>query len=98
VQAGDGADEFSRLRIDGIDARAVGEIEAVGLPIGGQVIPKAISTDLPVVKDFVRLLCGDGTNGGHKAAEQSRGREGPGNKAKRALHGHGKAPGTTGEE
>jgi hypothetical protein len=98
VQAGDGADEFSRLRIDGIDARAVGEIEAVSLPIGGQVIPSAFAADLPAVNYLERLLRGDGTNGGHKAAEQSRGREGPGKKAKSALHGHGKAPGTTGEE
>jgi hypothetical protein len=76
----------------------VGEIEAVSLPIGSQVIPKAISTDLPAVKNFVRLLRGEGTNGGQKAAEQSRGREGPDCKAKRALQVHGEAPGTTGEE
>ena len=98
VQAGDGADQLAGLRIDHIDARAVGEIQAVSLPVGGQIIPSAIAADLPLINDLVRLLRGGEDRKGQQAAEQKRGRGGQSKKAKRALHGHGKAPGTTRQE
>ena len=53
----------------------MGEIEAVGRPIGGQVIPAALAAQLPAVNDLVRLLRGEQRWGGKQAAQQGGGKE-----------------------
>jgi hypothetical protein len=51
-----------------------------------------------MVDDFVGLLRVNGMNGGQKAAQQCRDREGPGNKAKSELIQHERSPDTTRKE
>ena len=90
VEVGDGADELTGMGINHIDAVAVGEIEAMGRRIGEQAIPAAVAADFPAVEDFVGLLGGEQGWGGEKAAQQGRGCEGPGEKTKAGLVGHGR--------
>ena len=82
VEAGDGADGFAGRGVDDVDARAVGDVEAVGAGIGEQVVPAALAADLPVVDDVVGLLRDEEGWRGGDGAEQGCGGEREGEAAK----------------
>ena len=60
VEVGDCAHRFAGLSVEDFNAGAVGEVEAMGRRVGEQIIPAAVTTDLPAVDDFVGLLQPDG--------------------------------------
>jgi hypothetical protein len=67
METGDGADDLAGLGVNDIDAGAMGEVEAMRLRVGVQVVPTAVAADLPAVKDFVGLLRRENGRGGKKA-------------------------------